>query len=185
MKPNGLFPVNADNNLPTNTMLRSFLGMILSLLFFLPGLTIAGEPAGISKPDTLHCLEIEGKVSNADQLGTPCKIEILLDDVVVDSIILKGGKRKFIYMFKRNQHYTIRMVKQGFQNKSVCVHTFMENADNALYQFYFETTMFLIKPGQIEQPPVATIYFNSRRNCFYYTRTNPYVPGKANCIKPT
>lgn len=158
-----------------------------SLTTILIWMLLSSAPAfangfAVSRPDTNVCLEIEGKVSNADQNNTPCKVEILLNDVVVDSILLKGGKRKFTYLFKTNQHYTIRISKQGFQNKSVCVHTNMQSFDGSLYQFYFETTMFLSKPDQVEQPPVATIYFNSRRNCFYYTRTNPYVPGKANCI---
>ena len=164
-----------------NKVTTYFTAMLFAML---TGHAFASTP-GVQEPDTTLCLEIEGKVSNADQNDTPCKIEILLGDAVVDSIILKNRNRKFIYRFKRNEHYTIRISKEGFQSKSICVHTNMQNADGILYEFYFETTLFFTKPGQIEMPPVATIYFNAKRNCFYYTRSNPYVPGKANCINPS
>jgi hypothetical protein len=136
------------------------------------------------KPDTTLCLEIEGKVLNSDQDGTASKVEVFLGDKLVDSVILKGKHRKFSFQFKKNQHYTIRISKAGFMSKSICVHTNMQEAvEELLYEFYFETTLVYAKPDAVELPPVATIYFNPNRNCFYYTRTNPYVPGKANCMK--
>src|SRR4051812_31788300 len=38
------------------------------------------------KPDTTLCLEVQGKVLNSDQDGSPCKVEVLLGDRVVDSV---------------------------------------------------------------------------------------------------
>ena len=138
------------------------------------------------KTDTTLCLEIEGKVHNSDQDGTPCKVQVLLGDKVVDSVLLTGKHRKFSFQFRKNEHYTIKISKPGFMSKSSCVHTNMQDQpEDLLYEFYFETTLVYSKPNDVEMPPVATIYFNSKRNCFYYTRSNPYVPGKANCIKGT
>ena len=163
-------------------MNKTFLSLITQLCFFCCISNFAYGTDTSPEPDSTVCLEIEGKVSNADQNDTPCKIQIIVDNLVVDSIILKNGKRKFNYLFNRNLHYTNRIIKEGFQSKSICVHTNMPLNNGLVYEFYFETTMFFTKPDAVEQAPIATIYFNARKNCFYYTRSNPYVPGKANCI---
>jgi hypothetical protein len=122
----------------TTRLLLLFISIILSLSIR----ASRGERIFISPlPDTTLCLEIEGKVLNSDQDGSDCKVELLLGENVVDSIILKGKRRKFSFQFKKNEHYTIRISKPGFTSKSVCVHTNMqEPAEDLLYEFYFETT---------------------------------------------
>jgi hypothetical protein len=166
--------------------MKTRVSLLLFFLFTSSLIVARGEHKNLfprQRIDSTICLEIEGKINNSDQDGSNCKVELLLGDKVVDSVNLTGKRRKFRFQFHRNEHYTIRISKPGFVSKSVCVHTRMENAQEAVYQFYFETTLVYTKPETVEMPPVATIYFNAKKNCFYYTRSNPYVPGKANCIK--
>ncbi len=127
------------------------------------------------KPDSLVCLQMEGKILNAaDGDDNTCFVQLICDSTVVDSILLKG-KKKFHFDLKKNRHYIIRMSKAGYVTKNICVHTSIPATQTDLFQFEFETILSQEKPGQViaeeaRNLPVASIYFHEKKNTFYYHR---------------
>jgi hypothetical protein len=160
--------------------------IIICFLF----LSASGSRAGsikANKPDSSFCLEIEGKILNAHEgIEHDCTVELLVDDEVVDSIILKGNKRKFKFDLKRNLHYTIRLTKKGYITKSVCIRTNLPTSYSEVYQFVFETRLeeiSLTKEGAVKEEghaPVARIFFDQKKECFYYSKAHP-TPQKDLC----
>jgi hypothetical protein len=134
------------------------------------------------QPDSLVCLEITGKVlpSGVDE-KTPCKIELLSGLIVVDSLNLKNGKGKFSFFLLKDRHYTIRLSRKGHISRSICVNTqipdkYMEN----LYGFSFDIRLIESKDAEVinqvnqhQHNPVARIFFQPRKQCFYYSRVTP------------
>ncbi len=147
-------------------MNHSKIFLFVLLLPHLLALQVAGQPA----PAPNICLQIEGKVTNAGQDGSKCKVEVFLDDRAVDSVVLAGNRHKFKLNLEKDQHYTVLISKPGFVSKSICVHTHIEGHEDELFRFFFETLLVYERAVSEEKPPVATIYFNKRKNCFYYTR---------------
>jgi hypothetical protein len=125
------------------------------------------------KNDSIYCLQVEGKIANAGEASTDCRIELFVDNVLVDSVILHGGKKKFKFNFKRNLHYTLRLSKPGYASKSICINTRIAPDFQQLYEFVFETELEPLKEpsdATFSDKPVARIYFDQRKECFYYSK---------------
>jgi hypothetical protein len=149
---------------------------LLAIIFFviscpLPIFASHARP----RPDSLVCLLMEGKVINAAGGDNKlCRVELICDGGVIDSIMLKG-KKKFNFDLKKNKHYIIRMSKPGFITKNICVHTTIPDTQTELFEFQFETTLLQEKPGQVIDPaakdlPVASIYYHEKKRTFFYHR---------------
>lgn len=142
---------------------------------------------GYTEPDSTICLEVEGKVLNAGENKSPTIVRLYEDKQVVDSVILKGNKKKFRFLLSRNKHYSIVASKEGFQSKNVCVHTHITDPEMNIYQFYFEMNLLSIDspPAAAAMPeklPVAVIYFEPRKHCFYYNRTTTSNINRDTCM---
>lgn len=130
--------------------------------------------AGTPKSDSLSCLDIEGKILNAaDGSDAPCKIELWTSSGVVDTAILKTGKNKFHFILKRNSYYTIRIVKQGFVDKLVCVDTALPPEEDITFRFRFDTSLMEIAEAkEVNRDaldfPVAIIHYQLEEECFNY-----------------
>jgi hypothetical protein len=165
-----------------------FLRKLITILL-LTGTGLFSHAGAANKEDSLICLEVEGKVLNADDNNTICTVRLFLDDAVVDSVVLKGGKKKFKFELKKNQHYSIRVVKEGYQGKSVCVHTQIDEVNMDVYNFYFETTLISLEvlsatvAARDSGLPVAKIYFDPKKHCFYYSRVTAATMKKDLCVK--
>src|ERR1043166_7581304 len=98
---------------------------------------------GKSKSDSVLCLEVTGKVTLAGKnTESPCKVELLLDDQVVESRSLSHGKGKFTFSLNKNSHYTIRLSSPGHVTRTVCVKTELpEKYDTGIYRFLFDTRL--------------------------------------------
>lgn len=126
-------------------------------------------------PDTF-VLEIEGKIVNAG-LGNGCsKIELLCDNRVIDSFILKDNNKKFVFNLRKNMNYTIRISKNGFVTRLVCVDTKLAWFNENVYRFAFETKLIdkhasVNLNKDILDLPIAIIYFDEKKNCFYYNKS--------------
>ena len=126
--------------------------------------------------DTSNCLEIEGRILNAtDGIDGVCKVELVHSNTVLESVLLKKGKKKFSFMLKKNMTYTIRISKTGFITRLVCVDTKMLKSNYELYNFSFETK--LIEQANSEKLnkdfldfPIALIYFDNRKDSFVYDK---------------
>ena len=139
-------------------------------------LLISGEAlAHRAKPDTSLCLELEGRVENAHEGDSDCKVELIVDDKVVDSLVLTGFKTKFRFNLKRNCHYTLRLSKPGYVSRDICVHTRISAQYRDTYKFIFETKLLPVRektaPHAVDNGfPVAKIYFHEKKGCFYYSK---------------
>jgi len=141
-----------------------------------------------NEPDSTTCLEVEGKVLNADEKDIPVIIRLFVDDQLVDSVTLRSSRKKFRFYLSRDKHYTIQVSKTGFQTKNVCVHTHMSDPGDKIFQFYFEMNLLsaeLLTPAMAaaEKLPVARIYYDTRKECFYYSRTNATNLNRETCLK--
>lgn len=126
------------------------------------------------KGDTLHCLEMEGKVLNAlSGKSKECKIELLCYNKVIDSLVLKNRHRKFRFYLKKNSYYAIRISKPGYLTRLICVDTKVPYYPEALYRFAFTTELMDMESARrINQDvldfPIAFVYFNVKRGYFHY-----------------
>lgn len=130
-----------------------------------------------SNPDTLTCLEIDGRILNAGEGddGT-CLIELFNANTVIAWATLKEGKKNFRFMLKKNSVYTIKITKRGYVSRIVCIDTKLALAgEDDLYKFSFETR--LIKTSDSEKLnkefldfPIALIYFDVKKDSFVYDK---------------
>lgn len=128
------------------------------------------------KYDSLSCLQIEGKVLNADEGedGT-CIVELITLNNGIDSICLKEGRKKFKFILEKNSYYAIRVSKKGYISKLVSVNTEILTEVEGIHRFVFETT--LIKEAALKRLnkdavdfPVAIIHFDYEMDGFSYNK---------------
>jgi hypothetical protein len=144
-------------------------------LLFLATIAKAGDGHKL-KYDSLSCLQIEGKILNAeDGMDGECKVELIQFNEVVDSVILKEGKKKFKFVLSKNSYYAIRVSKKGYISKLVSVNTEIVTQSEEIYKFTFETN--LIKEAALKRLnrdvvdfPVAIIHFDYENDCFSYNK---------------
>lgn len=130
----------------------------------------------INEPDSTNCLEIDGIILNATEGAfKTCLVELLCSNTVVQSVMLKDGKKKVKFLLKKNAMYTIRISKKEHITKLVCIDTRIKKPNYDLYSFSFETRM--LPETVIEKAdrdyldfPVALIYYDSRKDCFTYDK---------------
>lgn len=125
-------------------------------------------------PDSFS-LQIGGRVLNAGVKGTGCKIELLCDNMRVDSFVLDHPKRKFSFNLAKNRKYTIRLKQAGYIDKLIDVNTEIPLFQEDFYGFYFETSLLDEREKdklnrEVLALPVARIFFDSKRGCFYYDK---------------
>jgi len=123
--------------------------------------------------DSLSCLQIEGKISNVEEGNGECLVELISDNDVVQSIVLKEGKHKFKFILNKNLFYAIRISKKGFISKLVSVNTEILTANEGVHMFKFETS--LINEALAEKLnqevidfPVTIIHFDYETDSFTY-----------------
>lgn len=126
----------------------------------------------LSKP----CLEVDGKINNASQGEDGiCTIELVSSNKVIATAVLKGRKNKFKFLLEKGIVYTIKISKQGYVTRVVCIDTKMDAGDEDLYNFSFETK--LIKKSDADKLnkeyldfPIALIFFDAKKECFVYDK---------------
>ncbi len=129
-----------------------------------------------TKFDSLSCLQIEGKVLNADEgEDGECLVELITLNDGIDSIVLKEGRKKFKFVLEKNSYYAIRVSKKGYISKLVSVNTEILTEDEGVHRFVFETT--LIKEAALKRLnkdvidfPVAIIHFDYELDDFSYNK---------------
>jgi len=163
------FTVNVMNG-GTSIVTILFLGLCL--------LTIDSRSSNrlISDDDSTLCLEIEGKILNAnDGEDGECKVELIWNNTVLDSQLLKEGKKKFKFVLSKNEYYAIRISKKGFITRLIGVNTKMLLETEGIYKFNFNTELigekFAAKLNEDALDfPIAVIYFNNEEDSFDYAK---------------
>src|SRR5690606_38124561 len=126
------------------------------------------------KYDSLSCLQIEGRVLNADAGEGDCIIELIDEtNTVTDSLILKEGKSKFAFVLQKDSYYSIRISKNGFISKLVAINTEVLVEQEGIHRFNFETRLLSnVVAKRLNEDvidfPVAIIHFDYENNCFDY-----------------
>lgn len=155
-------------------MKNSLITYLLGFFFLIS--CFKANSAVYSSTDSSLCLEIEGIIPNANEgKDGICKVELLCANQVVESLILKDGKKKFKFLLKKNLTYTIRISKKDFINKLVCIDTKMKKGYYELYTFSFETKMLEESSmNKLDRDyldfPVALIYFDTRKDLFVHDK---------------
>ena len=127
--------------------------------------------------DSASCLQVDGKIVNANKGDDGvCTIELLTSNKVISSLILKGGKKKFKFLLGKNASYTIRISKQGFITRLVCIDTKMERLEEDFYTFSFETELVLnTNSAKLNKEfldfPIALVYYDSKKDCFVHDKS--------------
>lgn len=143
------------------------------------------------KFDSLSCLQIEGRISNADESDGECIVELIGLNDQIDTITLKEGKIKFRFVLNKDSYYAIRVSKVGYISKLVCVNTEILTETNGIYVFEFETT--LLKEAVAEKLnkdildfPVAIIHFDYEADSFSYNKEySAYIKKELHTVKPS
>jgi len=150
----------------------------------------AQAKGGKLKLDSLSCLQIEGRINNADDSGGECVVEIIGLNDRIDTIRLKEGKTKFKYVLNKDSYYAIRISKAGYLSKLLCVNTEILTETDGIFVFEFETT--LIREAAVKTLnkdildfPVAIIHFDYEKDSFSYNKEySAYIKKELHTVKP-
>lgn len=158
-------------------MKTSIITSKLFLIIFIAAANILSATGGHKlKYDSLSCLQIEGRVLNADDGEGVCIIELIDEtNTVTDSLILKEGKSKFAFVLQKDSYYSIRISKNGFISKLVAINTEVLIAQEGVHRFNFETRLLSnVVAKRLNEDvldfPVAIIHFDYENNCFDYNK---------------
>ena len=171
-------------------MKKSILTISILIFACLFSLNANATKKGRSKMDSLSCLKIEGKITNADEAEGECIVELIGLNDEIDTITLKDGKIKFKFMLNKDSYYAIRISKVGYISKLVCVNTEILAQTNGIYVFEFETT--LIKEAVVKTLnrdildfPVAIIHFDYQMEAFSYNKEySAYIKKELHNVTP-
>lgn len=126
------------------------------------------------KFDSLSCLQVEGKILNAE-LGSAeeCLVELISNNEILEGIVLKEGKNKFKFVLSKNAFYSIRVSKLGFVTKLISINTEMLVESEGIHVFSFETSLISEAVGaKLNQDaldfPVTIIQFDYEMDCFVH-----------------
>jgi hypothetical protein len=161
----------ADNSNLKITVMKKMINILIlgSSLMLAPITAVAMK----SIPDTF-ILEIDGRILNASAGDGMTTIEVLSNNAVVETILLRE-KRNFRLNLKKNSKYTIRLSKRGFVTRLICVDTSLPEAYEDLYRFSFETKLMSEMASEKLNKeyldlPIAMVFFNEKKGCFYYSK---------------
>lgn len=149
---------------------------LLSLVAILSLNSMANLFAGTKQGDvdTVICLTVKGKVLNAlAGYDAKCKVELLNNAEVIQTVLLQQGKRTFNFQLNKNKSYTIRITKEGYISKLVAINTTLPIDLSDLSEFAFNTELLSIEEAQnlkqgILTIPVAFIRFDLLTETFVY-----------------
>jgi len=172
-------------------MKNSLLNIIVLLSLCLLSINASASKHKGLKYDSLSCLRIEGKITNADEINGEFTVEIIGLNDQIDTIILKEGKTKFKSILKKDSYYAIRVSKAGYLSKLVCVNTEILTETNGIFVFEFETTLIKEEAANrlnkdILDFPVAIIHFDYEKDSFSYNKEySAYIKKELHTAKPT
>ena len=129
------------------------------------------------KFDSLSCLQLEGKIVNAEEgYDGECLVELISENEVKEFISLKEGKNKFKFVLSKNTFYSVRVSKKGFATKLISVNTEMLTELEGVHVFKFETRLMSEKvAAKLNQDildfPVTIIQFDYEKESFTHNST--------------
>ena len=125
--------------------------------------------------DSLFCLKIKGRITNASEGYTNgCKIELLNSKGLVDSLILRN-KDRFSFLLKRNTYYAIRVSKAGYVSRLISINTEFPDEIADICEFSFNTSLISEEEaaGMNKDAldfPVAIVHFHEKTETFVHNK---------------
>lgn len=155
-------------------MKNSLITYLLGFFFLITCCKAVGST--LPKNDSSACLEIDGMITNAasgDQ--NTCTVELMRSNTVIETVVLKEGKKRFKFTLYKNSEYSIRIARKGYVTKLVGVDTHMPGGNYEVYGFSFETKLTEDSGSEKvnkDSPdvPIALIYFDNRKDCFQHNK---------------
>ena len=160
--------------------------LLNAILLLLLNNLIMGRSYSYKGEDSLHCLEISGKVdARGNSMNNTYKVELIKGNIVIDSVEIKDRKA-FKFKLEKNEYYGIRVSKKGFVSRLISVCTDLESKkyEHKFYRFHFDTKLINNEKSVTLNKdaldfPIAVISFNNKRGWFYYSkRYTAYIKRK-------
>ena len=157
-------------------MKKSVLITTTLICYFLFLTSLKSNSQNKTKPDSLYCLQIEGKILNVDAgEDASCIVELISLYNGIDTITLKEGKKKFKFMLEKDTYYALRISKKGYITKLVSINTEIVTTTDGIFRFLFETNLIKVAAlkrfnRDIVDFPVAIIYFDYHLDTFSYNK---------------
>ena len=123
--------------------------------------------------DTSSCLQISGKILKIKTSASNSYTVVLFcENIVVDAKVIKGNN-VFKFNLKKNGLYTVRILKDGYVPRSVCVDTKLAEEHVGFYKFHFDTELIeeseaAILNKEALQVPIALISYDVKKHWFNY-----------------
>ena len=125
--------------------------------------------------DSLPYLEIKGKISDKSKNNGTYKVELLFNNVVIDSKEVKDDN-SFSFTLPSNRDYIVKIFKKGFATKQIGINTGLHKYDYSekYYKYEFVTDMeeILLKTIEIDsvENPIKVTGLENKENSFNYRR---------------
>lgn len=129
-----------------------------------------------SGDDSLFCLKVKGTVV-ADKKEGIYVVMLYKDSVKVDSVMIHHWHKDFHFYLDRNAIYEIKISREGYQSKIICIDTSIPIDKELMFEFHFRVKLLtnkildlLNKAASIG--PIALVYYNAHNNSFCYTKSS-------------
>jgi hypothetical protein len=149
--------------------------LLLSISLSFVSADLKSENGHKVKYDSLSCLLIEGRVSSDNEDEGEFVIELITSDGMIDSLLLKEGKKKFKFVLSKDAYYALRISKKGYISKFISVNTEIDIEPEGIYKFNFEISLLReealtrLNDDAIDFP-VAIVHFDYENDCFAYNK---------------
>ncbi len=135
------------------------------------GLFSITAKSAIKTPNTGSCLELSGKILKLKkQSSNSYTINLICDNVVIETKVIKGNN-EFKFNLKKNGWYTVKILKEGYVNRTISIDTKLAEEHDGLYKFAFDTELieeteaFKLNKSALEMP-IAHISFDKKKRWF-------------------
>jgi hypothetical protein len=123
--------------------------------------------------DTSSCLQISGKILKIrTSTSNSYTVALICGNDVVDAKVIKGNN-VFKFNLKKNGLYTVRILKDGYVPRTVCVDTKLAEEHVGFYKFHFDTELIEEKEAatlnqEALEFPIALISYDVKKHWFNY-----------------
>ena len=151
--------------------------IILSVFLFISSM-IAKKTLAAERFDSTECLVISGKIETGyfadEEKSNNYKVELIYFNTKIDSVVKKDS-RSFKFILRKNSIYTLRITKEGYVPKLISINTFLDNGNQNIYYFQFETDLLRTDTKGIFDPealefPIALVGFYEELQAFDFNK---------------
>lgn len=114
----------------------------ISLLFCLVlSLVLNTTTLSSNNNDTISFMEVKGKIVKSDNIYGVYQVQLICDNAIQETKIIKDDK-PFVFTVLNDKSYTIKIIKDGYTNKTVYINTNNLKGEYSVGLFRYE---FVVK----------------------------------------